>query len=492
MAMVLFLIYVFTLWGFLFVSSQRNVQEQVTANVRGLVHERCSAVENFIGGQFNMLQAVADYIAWDSVENWLEEDLVNELLQIMMENGGSFTRLMAADRNGDAVFSDGSTGNVADRDYFQKCMGGTQVISDPINSRVDGMESIILAVPVMGTDGTAIAVLGGSLSIDMVNEMLHTQATVENNGYTLLVGQDGQILTLSGDMSQSGLELDINLFEELEGSEILDNSLEGIQTDMAAGRPGAFRVRDQESGEWYCGAYSAVESIQTHYLVYLLKEEAAVKPYEYIRNIQIALLGGMVPAAFILLVYCLWVMAGQHRRLVLKAQQDSLTGLLNHASMRRGIGTLLKEESGVHILMILDLDHFKQINDTYGHQAGDRVLELVAGRLRSIFRSSDLIGRIGGDEFMVFMRSIGDEEMGMDRAKQLCAAVHEIKLEEWPDLKVGCSIGVALVPADGDTYDKLYHMADVALYHAKRAGRHRVVAYREMKEYQKQETGAVD
>ena len=116
----------------------------------------------------------------------------------------------------------------------------------------------------------------------------------------------------------------------------------------------------------------------------------------------------------------------------------------------------------------------------------------MAGRLRGIFRSTDLIGRIGGDEFMIFMRSIGEEEMGLERAKRLCEAVHEIKLEEWPDLKVGCSIGIALVPADGDTYDKLYHLADVALYEAKRAGRHRVVAYREMKEYREKETGAVN
>lgn len=182
-------------------------------------------------------------------------------------------------------------------------------------------------------------------------------------------------------------------------------------------------------------------TIQTRYLIYLVKEEAASKPYAYIQNVQVALLGGMVPAAFALLVYCLWVMAGQNRRLVLKGTADSLTGLLNHASMRRGISALLKKEAGIHVLMILDLDHFKQINDTYGHQAGDRVLELVAGRLRGIFRSTDLIGRIGGDEFMIFMRSIGEEEMGLERAKRLCQAVHEIKLEAWPDLKVGAASG---------------------------------------------------
>lgn len=492
MAMVLFLIYVFTLWGFLFVSSQRNVQQQVTTSVRGLVQERCSAVENFIDGQFNMLQAVADYIAWDSVDGWLDEASMKELLQLMVKNGGSFMRLMAADRNGTAVYSDGSTGNVADRDYFQECMEGNQVISDPLTSRVDGTESMILAVPVLGDNGETIALLGGSLSIETINEMLYTKAAEENAGYTLLVDESGQVLTLSGNIGQSSLEFDVNILEEMADSKILDNSIEEIRADMEAGQSGAFRVQDVKNEQWYYGAYSTVESIQTRYLIYLVKEEAASKPYAYIQNVQVALLSGMVPAAFALLVYCLWVMAGQNRRLVLKAQQDSLTGLLNHASMRRGISALLKKEAGIHVLMILDLDHFKQINDTYGHQAGDRVLELVAGRLRGIFRSTDLIGRIGGDEFMIFMRSIGEEEMGLERAKRLCQAVHEIKLEAWPDLKVGCSIGVALAPADGDTYDKLYHLADVALYEAKRAGRHRVVAYRDMKEYQEKETGAVN
>ena len=76
---------------------------------------------------------------------------------------------------------------------------------------------------------------------------------------------------------------------------------------------------------------------------------------------------------------------------------------------------------------------------------------------------------------MVLMRNISGEKMGMMRAQQMCRSIHTILLENWPDLEVGCSVGAAFFPSDGLEYDDLYRQADMALYQAKRTGRHQVV-----------------
>lgn len=488
LALVLFLLYVFALWGGLYFYLNRNLQRRVSSSVGGLVSERCTAIENFMDGQFQVLQSAAGYLTWDDQHGWLEETDILELLDLMMADGSSLLRLMVADSSGQAIYSDGSRGNVADRDYFQRCMEGEQVISDPLISRVDGSETMILAVPVFGAEGEVIAMLGGSLSLDSVTTMLETQAAQEETGYSMLLNPEGQVLALSGEAGLGEWQT-VNLFEEFAQATILDNSPEEIQADLSAGRTGTFRILDKSTGQWYYGAYSTVASIQARYLFYLVQEEAAGEPYSFVRISQAIMLGLLLLGSFLLLAYCMWVMSRQHQRLAEKARQDSLTGLLNHASMSREIMRLLREESGIHLLMILDLDYFKEINDTYGHQAGDQVLVAVAARLRSIFRSTDLMGRIGGDEFMIFMRSIGEESMGLERAKVLCQAIHEIELPEWPQLKVGCSIGAAFAPKDATVYQELYRQADLALYAAKHKGRNQVMAAR--RETSGQEEGTV-
>lgn len=160
-----------------------------------------------------------------------------------------------------------------------------------------------------------------------------------------------------------------------------------------------------------------------------------------------------------------------------KASIDPLTGLLNRSTLRTKVEKYLAGEGreGSHAALVLDIDDFKQVNDTYGHPFGDTVISDVARALTVAFRTSDYIGRIGGDEFMAFIKNV-DRPTALKKAAELSRLVSELAGKEG-GAAITMSMGVALYPEDAGTYMRLYLKADMALYEAKRAGKNIVVPY---------------
>ena len=162
------------------------------------------------------------------------------------------------------------------------------------------------------------------------------------------------------------------------------------------------------------------------------------------------------------------------------SEQDSFTGLLNKNSTNQAISEYLAEEGEgkVHALLMMDLDRFKDVNDTYGHQFGDMVLLEFSRTLRSLFRATDILGRVGGDEFLVFMKDVSGGRIVEEKTAALCATFrNKVISQEYPDFRLGCSVGVALFPVHGKDYSTLYERADEALYQAKKNGRSRYEIY---------------
>lgn len=162
----------------------------------------------------------------------------------------------------------------------------------------------------------------------------------------------------------------------------------------------------------------------------------------------------------------------QKQLLIDQAQRDPLTGLYN----KTAINSLAEQHmrqiplSGIHGLMIIDLDQFKQINDCYGHLCGDRVLSDVAEALKKQIRRSDFVGRIGGDEFLVFLPQVADEQAVRAKADKILAEIQRITPEAGKPA-ITCSIGVALCRGGFTDYCALYLCADQALYRRKKEGR---------------------
>lgn len=151
---------------------------------------------------------------------------------------------------------------------------------------------------------------------------------------------------------------------------------------------------------------------------------------------------------------------------------DSLTGLMNKNTTEEAAraylnGSAAREQAA---LFVIDLDQFKQINDQMGHLAGDEALEIVGDTLRKLFRGVDIVGRVGGDEFVAVLKDARDRRVVERRAAQICETVRNTCFERGP-LQLTCSVGVALNPAQGNTYETLFRMADEQLYLVKRSGK---------------------
>jgi len=168
-------------------------------------------------------------------------------------------------------------------------------------------------------------------------------------------------------------------------------------------------------------------------------------------------------------------------RLRTLAEHDPLTGLMNRAALtealRRSVALAARHRWSVAVIFI-DLDKFKAVNDSMGHAAGDELLRQIASRLQGSLRESDLLGRLGGDEFIVVAEALHDgPRNAIELSEKLLMQMKRPYLVEGQSLAMGFSAGIALFPGDGDTPEALIANADAAMYQAKQQGRFRAALY---------------
>lgn len=158
----------------------------------------------------------------------------------------------------------------------------------------------------------------------------------------------------------------------------------------------------------------------------------------------------------------------REEELLEKSSIDGLTGLLNKTASEQQIREKIKT-GRPGILLMMDIDNFKQINDRYGHASGDEALSAVGAVLRKIFRSSDVIGRIGGDEFLIYMADTDSNVTGVRRASDVLGELKSYSAQH--QIRISSSIGIAVNPLHGNTFEELFEAADHAMYHAKQLGK---------------------
>lgn len=149
------------------------------------------------------------------------------------------------------------------------------------------------------------------------------------------------------------------------------------------------------------------------------------------------------------------------------AKLDSLTGVFNKRYFERYVRRKLKRSKKKHGLILIDLDKFKSINDTFGHPIGDKVLKETTSRIKTLIRDNDKIGRIGGDEFIIFVNDIESKD---DLYNMINSIKDNIKLPMnfgKNQLEVSCSLGLAIYKEDGKSYNDLYKVADEKMYENK-------------------------
>lgn len=161
-----------------------------------------------------------------------------------------------------------------------------------------------------------------------------------------------------------------------------------------------------------------------------------------------------------------------------KAEHDLLTGLYNRMTTMSLIDEALAKSDPAdrHALFVVDIDNFKEVNDHLGHLAGDRLIVHTASMLRRQFREEDIVGRVGGDEFVVFLKNVNSQVV-LNRADLMLQICRRLPEGQECAVPVSGSIGIALYPSDGKTYEELFRRADNAMYAAKNSGKNAFRVY---------------
>lgn len=286
----------------------------------------------------------------------------------------------------------------------------------------------------------------------------------------------------------SGSLVAYELYDRL-GKPVLFSSIPLAQTEERAGDPGIRLTegRDRFSDSGSTSAYSHADftltdagRISGHMRIFIDQKNALALFYTTNRHITIisALFLAVAVALFTFIVWSRireqWQADDEIRHL---AHHDGLTDLPKREVFVENLTCAIaraEPADGFVALLCLDIDNFKQINDTMGHATGDELLRLFAERLRENVRKSDLICRMGGDEFAIALCGLKSAERIVPFANRLCATLSKPYLVDGREFTSSVSIGVAIAPKDSDDASTLFKCADLALYRSKEEGRNTV------------------
>ena len=217
-------------------------------------------------------------------------------------------------------------------------------------------------------------------------------------------------------------------------------------------------------------------------ICYVIPVSEAQKSYNFVRKYELIFTIGFCVMVSMLFLWGFVKNRSKNKQLIQAAETDALTSAYNKRSTEERIHNVLQEhpqEPGTFVIM--DVDHFKEVNDIYGHITGDKVLHKFGEVLYEHFREGDIVGRIGGDEFVVFMRKTDSREVAVSRIESLIKKVKELTFPEMNGKNITISAGMAFAPEHGTGYLDLYKNADTALYKTKQNGRDGYNIYEEEK-----------
>lgn len=300
---------------------------------------------------------------------------------------------------------------------------------------------------------------------------------IRKDGFTIL-GQK----TEDG-LNQYGLDIIAQMVEY--NVPFVTGSAKQIQSDMAEGRSG-FATYYLNDIERYC-SYAPVAG-SDWYIMVMTQESVLNTSIGRMASHGIFLTGFLVVIMTGLLVFIVLLRHRENKSIQLALKEaatiDGLTGILNRGTVENMIIDFLHNEGKErrHGFVVIDIDDFKSVNDKYGHVMGDAALQVLARRLEKCFYPTDLIGRMGGDEFLVLVKDIENDDILIERAKQLVEPFICVNPNTGEAAQFTISVGISFYKEDGESFIQLYQNADKALYHIKGSGKNSYSFYDKSKD----------
>ena len=445
---------------------QKDVIENTEAIIINNVDRQSVHFTDTITLHFEYLEGIASHFS-------ASDDLLSEnnlqLLESVKEQS-SLELLAVITPDGTSTYSNGIKKSVASRRYFQEAIAGRRALSAPIVSKVDNKTTrIILAVPIL-RDGNVVGVIGGSCDVSSLSTLLFGDIN-DGAGSILIVNSVGEIISCTMDNENLDIQPEGNFFLYYNDTKFQgDVTLETIRQDFSQMHEGL--VLFKKHGCTHYMAYRPLK-LSDWSLCYIVPASIAQQSYQFVLDYELILFGTLFVATLLLLFVIFRSNSKKQQELIAFGQTDALTGILNKQSTEDQINDWLADERciGYQVFMMLDIDGFKNINDVLGHMAGDKILRELGALLRQEFRETDIVGRIGGDEFCILAKNNAVEHTAALRADRLCQSIRCHKFSAVPSGNITISVGVAISPIHGRSYQELYIAADKALYETKRKGK---------------------
>ena len=341
-----------------------------------------------------------------------------------------------------------------------------------------GEIAVMEAVPI--SDGTSHL---GSLVVEFVPKEIENQVDIPIYSY-MLVSRKGLVLETLGDYGIC--KVGDNLTDIVKNLRFRESNATAFINALSSGRSVNLVVEANKLGEYYIITQPIANTEYEIAIVVKAKqiERNAAEDNLYTENLVKKLIVAL--GVFIVLLAVVYginrIAVGKtSRELQNKAETDLLTGLLNKISTENRIKEYLEGEgkNKTCMMCVLDIDNFKKINDTMGHAFGDEVLASLGRQISAEFRVSDVIGRMGGDEFIIFLKDLKDETIISKEASRVANFFKNFTVGEYTKYAATASIGAAMYPKDATDFESLYKAADTALYKSKNRGKNQMSFYKE-------------
>lgn len=439
-------------------------------------------IQTKLSGQWQQLELYARIFENIDMSDYTA---VKEALNVT--NGfGEFKRISVANDVGYVINNDNTaSGNILKTDYYQLAMEGVASISPSTTVDSDGEEVFVLSVPIYQKGNVKGALLGTFNRASL--QAIVSEEVFDGNGTFYVLDSDGMIV-LTGKHALVPEDIK-DYFYYMKRTNLNSTRLDELKLAMQQRLSGnlEYKIGSRERV-----AYYQTIPMNDWVLVSVVDKDFILKQRQQINVMVAVLISAVLLVVAVIMAYAYQLMKQRAKEiqdtesLKVKAERDSLTQLYNKIALEEHVTRRLQESTSetdaAYALYILDLDNFKQVNDTWGHAFGDKVLCDLADCINRVFSVQDILGRIGGDEFIA-LKDLRDvpaqerEEIINRRATVVCEDFSRTYTLQNTSCKVSLSVGVALFGVHGTTFGELYRNADKALYEAKHRGKNNYVVY---------------
>lgn len=460
-----------------FMAFSHRIDLQIQLSTHQRIEEYAERQKNHIStileSRYAMLNSYATYFGDELFEDSDRFDRLARTLLLV----GDFDHLLIIDKDGNHRISTGETGHGSNPVGRQLLLSYNQSISRPFRAYYHANElCILISVPLTNEEGEHVGMLSASYTAQRFGRLL-LQDSYRDSAFSLLTDGEGNLLFSS---SASNIFVPDNSSpaeQRLVPSPTFfdEESASAIRASMAQREHNLYTVA--HDGIEYVVVQTPID--QNNWMLFcMIPTSVLAEDYEAITRLRhtqmmiIILMMALIAVYTVLHLLRDWMrLRKENAVLTVRASTDSMTGLLNQGTTSESITSELTAHAGEGMLLLLDMDNLKGINDTLGHPIGDRVILILSDLMREIFADAPVIGRVGGDEFMIFLSRQRSREVVLEQIQQLQFKLNETMKADLPArLTLHCSVGAAYAKP-GDDYASLYSRADVALYHVKHHGK---------------------